>query len=80
MRIGDAVLELVKRVPQQRAQLPLLDLDGDGRISRSEFMAGNFSNLLFDMSSSMPAYRVQEAPFRDQQLGSRFMTGGCQRR
>lgn len=47
-----------------RAQLPLLDLDKDGKISRSEFMAGNFSNLLLDMSPSLPAYRAQEAQYR----------------
>ena len=47
-----------------RAQLALLDLDGDGKISKSEFMAGNFSNLLLDMSPSMPAYRAQEAAYK----------------
>lgn len=47
-----------------RAQLPLLDLDSDGKISKSEFMAGNFTNLLLDMSPSMPAYRAQEAVYK----------------
>jgi pimeloyl-ACP methyl ester carboxylesterase len=46
------------------AQLPLLDLDKDGALSRDEFKAGNFSNLLFDLSSSMPAYRAQEAAYK----------------
>ena len=47
-----------------RAQLPVLDLDKDGKISRGEFMAGNYSNLLFDMNPSMQAYRRQEAEYK----------------
>ena len=47
-----------------RAQLPLLDLDGDGKISRSEFMAGNFSNLLLDMAPAFKAYRAEEAAYK----------------
>lgn len=42
----------------------MLDLDSDGKISRSEFMAGNFSNLLLDMAPSMRAYRRQEAEYK----------------
>lgn len=43
-----------------RAQLAVLDLDGDGAIGRSEFVGGNLSNgLLKDMFST--AYRVAEA-------------------
>ena len=42
------------------AQMSLVDQDGDGRLARAEFMAGNYSNLLFsDLLGS--AYRVEEA-------------------
>lgn len=47
-----------------RAQLPLLDLDHDGRLSRGEFTAGNYSNLLFDMNPSLPSYRRQEMEYK----------------
>ena len=40
-----------------RAQLPVLDLDGNGKLERVEFMAGNFSNLLINPISS-PAAQV----------------------
>ena len=43
-----------------RAQMSLIDQDVDGKLSRAEFMAGNYSNLLFaDMLGS--AYRQEEA-------------------
>jgi hypothetical protein len=47
-----------------RAQLPLLDLGKDGKISRDEFMAGNYSNLLLDMNPSLPSYRRQETEYK----------------
>jgi pimeloyl-ACP methyl ester carboxylesterase len=43
-----------------KAQMALIDLDGDGRLARAEFMAGNYTNLMFaDMLGS--AYREEEA-------------------
>jgi pimeloyl-ACP methyl ester carboxylesterase len=55
--------ELSSDTPLQtslRAQLPLLDLDRDGSISRTEFQAGNLSNLVIrDLLD--PRYRAEEA-------------------
>ncbi|MFA6030400.1 MAG: alpha/beta hydrolase [Elusimicrobiota bacterium] len=42
-------------------QLALLDIDGDGVMESSEFMAGNFSNLLADDPPGVDAFRRKEA-------------------
>ena len=43
-----------------KPQMPLLDLDGDGNLSRSEFQAGNLSNILLKPLIS-DAWRRDEA-------------------
>ncbi|MBI3296765.1 MAG: hypothetical protein HYZ75_01280 [Elusimicrobia bacterium] len=40
--------------------MAVLDLDGDGALSRDELMAGNFSNIAVD-AASVREYRLQEA-------------------
>ena len=44
-----------------RAQMPVIDLDGDKKLSRIEFQAGNFSNL--GLSDLVGALRKQEAAY-----------------
>ncbi len=44
-----------------RSQLAVLDLDGNKRISRMEFQAGNFANLLTD--DPVAVFRKQEAMY-----------------
>lgn len=46
------------------AQLPVLDLNKNGFLERSEFMAGNFSNIILDDEATLPAYRKQEAAYK----------------
>ncbi|MCM2268295.1 MAG: alpha/beta hydrolase [Elusimicrobiales bacterium] len=45
------------------AQLPVLDLNKNGSLDRSEFMAGNFTNILLD-APSLREYRKQEAMYK----------------
>ena len=63
-------------------QMGLLDLDQDSRISRSEFKAGNYVNLLFTDPFG-PAYRTEEArrprpadAVKDLQIPVIFLQGG----
>ncbi|HAF95178.1 MAG: hypothetical protein A2X34_08850 [Elusimicrobia bacterium GWC2_51_8] len=44
-------------------QLPSLDLNKNGLLERSEFMAGNFTNILLD-APSLPEYRKQEVLYK----------------
>ena len=58
--------ELKKDDPFSRSlakQLPVLDLNKNGSLDRSEFMAGNFANILLD-APSLPEYRRQEALYK----------------
>lgn len=45
------------------SQLTALDLNRNGALDRSEFMAGNFANILLD-APSLPEYRKQEALYK----------------
>lgn len=56
-------LELQKEAPLAKmiaAQFGILDLNKNGLLERSEYMAGNLSNILLD-PPSIPEYRKQEA-------------------
>lgn len=59
-------LELQKEAPLAKmiaAQFGILDLNKNGLLERSEFMAGNLSNILLD-PPSIPEYRKQEALYK----------------
>ena len=58
--------ELRQDVPLAKmiaAQAGIIDLNKNGSVERSEFMAGNLSNILLDLPS-MPEYRKQEALYK----------------
>lgn len=46
-RNGDGVLAASELSPDLQRQMPIVDLDGSGTLSLSEFQAGNLSNMLF---------------------------------
>lgn len=40
------------------SQMPIIDLDKDGKLQKSEFMAGNLSNVFLDMDPFLKSFRA----------------------
>ena len=56
---GDGALQTLLR-----RQLPILDLNQDGKIQRSEFMAGNYASFLTDdPATHLREYRIEQAAY-----------------
>lgn len=47
-------------------QMPVIDLNKDEKLQKSEFMAGNLSNILLDISPALEGYRTDAASYPPQ--------------
>jgi pimeloyl-ACP methyl ester carboxylesterase len=47
-------------------QMSAIDLNHDGKLEKSEFMAANYTHVIMDFNDSMRAYRKQEASYPTQ--------------